>query len=297
MSTDPEARKNFGPYLERVGPICPHASADNSRPRSIRFNNLPDLEAALDAHGPEVAAFLVESIQGEAGIIIPDYDYLEKAHALCKKHNVLLICDEVQAGLGRTGKMLCFQHNPNVKPDIVTLGKALSGGVYPVSAVLSSREIIDCITPGSHGSTYGANPLGCACAIAALDVLVDENMCERSTEMGERFRSGLRQLQSKSDGWVTEVRGLGLMNAVVINEKKSTKGRGAWHLCLLMMERGVLAKPTHVNTIRLAPPLVITEQEVDQVISVIGAALRELDTREHIEDLSAHDTKEQFVSL
>jgi len=151
MSTDPDATKEFGPFLDTIGAVCPIKSSE----RQIRFNHVEDLERALEAHGKNVAAFLVEPIQGEAGIIIPEHDYLEKCQALCKKHNVLLICDEIQTGLGRTGKMLCFQHNANVKPDIVTLGKALSGGVYPVSAVLSSKEIMLTIRSGEHGSTYG----------------------------------------------------------------------------------------------------------------------------------------------
>ncbi|KEI39733.1 uncharacterized protein L969DRAFT_87737 [Mixia osmundae IAM 14324] len=277
MSTDPEARNDFGPFLPSIGPCCPVKSSE----RTIRYNNIPDLERALDAHGKDVAAFLVEPIQGEAGIVVPDYDYLEKAQALCRKHNVLLICDEIQTGLGRTGKLLASTHNPNVKADIITLGKALSGGFYPVSAVLSSREIMLCIQPGEHGSTYGGNPLACAVASEALDVLVDEKMSERAAELGETFRAQLREIANSKGpegGWITEVRGRGLLNAVVIDESKSKRGRGAWQLCLLMKSKGVLAKPTHRNIIRFAPPLVISAEELTAGVNAIRESLVELDT-------------------
>ncbi|KAK4048270.1 ornithine aminotransferase [Microbotryomycetes sp. JL221] len=278
MSTDPEARREFGPFTPNIGPVCP------STGRTIRYNNVDDVEKAFEAHGKDLAAFLVEPIQGEAGIVVPDEDYLERVQALCKKHNVLLICDEVQTGLARTGKLLCFQHNPKVKPDMVLLGKALSGGVYPVSAVLSTKDIMLQIMPGEHGSTYGGNPLACAVATAALEVIVQEDLSERADRLGRRMRKGLESLMEvgPQGGWITEVRGKGLLNAIVIDETKSTKGRGAWDLCLLFKSKGLLAKPTHVNIIRLAPPLVITDEDLDKTIQIIKESLEELDTVESI---------------
>jgi len=267
MSTDPESRRDFGPFLEGVGPDC----AGTGQP--IRYNNVDDLRKALEAHGKHVAAFLVEPIQGEAGIVVPDDGYLSEVHALCKKHNVLLICDEIQTGLCRTGKMLCCQHD-NVRPDVVLLGKALSGGVYPVSAVLADRDIMTCIRPGEHGSTYGGNPLGCAAAIAALDVLVEEKLADRAQALGERFRSKIRAINSPL---IKTVRGRGLLNAVVIDESQSVNRRTAWQLCLLLASRGVLAKPTHINIIRFAPPLVISEEELDKGIDIIESCILDLD--------------------
>lgn len=277
MSTDPDATNDFGPFLPNVGPRIPGVEGEAGR---IRFGDVDALERALDLHGKNVAAFLVEPIQGEAGIVVPADDYLERCQALCKKHNVLLICDEVQTGLARTGKFLCHQHNPNVKPDIVLLGKALSGGLYPVSAVLSSREILLTILPGEHGSTYGGNPMACAVATAALEVLVNEDLSNRADRLGREMRKGLEELKSvgPSGGWIQEVRGKGLLNAIVIDQTKSTKGRGAWDLCLLFKSKGLLAKPTHVNIIRLAPPLVISEEDLAKTIEIIRESLEELDT-------------------
>ncbi|KAF8608920.1 ornithine aminotransferase [Ceratobasidium sp. AG-I] len=274
MSTDPDSRREFGPFLANVGPSI----EIDGEMYTIRYNNVKDFERVLDAHGKNVAAFLVEPIQGEAGIIVPDAGYLEQVHALCKKHNVLLICDEIQTGLCRTGKMLACQHD-NIRPDIVLLGKALSGGMYPVSAVLADKDIMLCIKPGEHGSTYGGNPLGAAVAIAALQVLVDEKLADRAEEMGKIFRDSINALKSPL---VSLVRGRGLLNAVVIDESKSTRGRTAWDLCLLLKSRGVLAKPTHVNVIRFAPPLVISEAELRQCVNVIAQCLRDLDTVEVI---------------
>lgn len=274
MSTDPDSRRDFGPYLEGVGPTY----MDNGELKYIRYGVLSDLERALELHGENVAAFLVEPIQGEAGIVVPEDGYLAACHALCKKHNVLLICDEIQTGLCRTGKMLCCEHD-NVRPDIVLLGKALSGGVYPVSAVLADRDIMLCIQPGEHGSTYGGNPLGCAVAITALEVLVEEDLSRRATELGERFRQGVRAINSPL---VQEVRGRGLLNAVVIDESQSVNGRTAWQFCLLLKSRGVLAKPTHVNTIRFAPPLVISEDDLMKVVKIIGECLIDLDKLDEI---------------
>ncbi|KAK0457022.1 ornithine-oxo-acid aminotransferase [Desarmillaria tabescens] len=269
MSTDPDSRTGFGPYLEGVGPTY----LDGSQLSTIRYGVVEDVERALELHGRNVAAFLVEPIQGEAGIVVPEEGYLSRVHALCKKHNVLLICDEIQTGLCRTGKMLACEYD-NVRPDMVLLGKALSGGVYPVSAVLADRDIMLCIKPGEHGSTYGGNPLGCAVAMTALNVLVEERLAERAMVLGELFRSSVTKLNSPL---VQTVRGRGLLNAVVIDESKSRKGRTAWQLCLLLKSRGVLAKPTHVNIIRFAPPLVISGEDLLKAVRIIGECLEDLD--------------------
>ncbi|KAK4520143.1 uncharacterized protein ATC70_008274 [Mucor velutinosus] len=266
MSTDPDSYAGFGPYLPLVGPVVPEAKT------TIRYNNLEDLEKVLNIVGEQVAAFLVEPIQGEAGIMVPDDGYLKKAYELCKKHNVLFIADEIQTGLGRTGKMLCVDHD-EIRPDVVLLGKALSGGVYPVSAVLADRDIMLCIKPGEHGSTYGGNPLGCAAAIAALDVIKEEKLVENAERLGQKFREELIKLNSPL---IETVRGRGLLNAIVIDQSKSE--RSAWELCLLLKARGLLAKPTHVNIIRLAPPLVITEEEMMQGVEIIAGALRDIAT-------------------
>jgi len=274
MSTDPESRRGFGPYLANVGP----SYLDGGQANHIRFGVIEDLERALELHGEYVAAFLVEPIQGEAGIVVPETGYLSTCYALCKKYNVLLICDEIQTGLCRTGKMLCCEHD-KVRPDIVLLGKALSGGVYPVSAVLADKDVMLCIQPGEHGSTYGGNPLGCAVAMAALRVLVDEDLASRAHRLGERFRNSI---QSFNSPLVHSVRGRGLFNAVVIDESKSSKGRTAWQLCLLLKSRGVLAKPTHVNIIRFAPPLVISDTDLDHALAIIKSGLDDLDTLDFI---------------
>lgn len=269
MSTDPESRNGFGPYLAGVGPTY----YDGDAVHTIRYGEIEDIRRALELHGKDVAAFLIEPIQGEAGIVIPPQGYLRQVRALCSQHNVLLICDEIQTGLSRTGKLLCVEHE-GIRPDVVLLGKALSGGVYPVSAVLADKEVMMCIRPGEHGSTYGGNPLGCAVAITALDVLIEERLAERAQRLGEQFRSGVRALRSPL---IKEVRGRGLFNAVVIDEKASTRGRTAWQLCLLLKSRGVLAKPTHVNIIRFSPPLVISEEDLEKAIQVIKQALIDLD--------------------
>ncbi|PLW13571.1 hypothetical protein PCANC_24182 [Puccinia coronata f. sp. avenae] len=287
MSTDPDSRNSFGPFLNSIGSVCPINPPENSGARLLKYNNLEDIEKALQAHGKYTAAILLEPIQGEAGVVVPDDDYLPKVKALCALHNVLLILDEVQTGLGRTGKLLCQQHS-NVRADITTLGKALSGGFYPVSAVLADVHIMDVIKPGEHGSTFGGNPLGCAVAVAALNALIEENMCEKAEEMGQQMRNGLLELKSigpsadSSKGYIQIVRGKGLLNAIVIDPGLSPKKRGAWELCLLMKSRGVLAKPTHSNIIRLAPPLIITSEEVKQVVKIIGECLKDLDQVEEI---------------
>jgi len=274
MSTDPESRRDFGPYLEGVGPTY----LDNGEVKGIRYGVISDLERALELHGENVAAFLIEPIQGEAGIVVPEDGYLSKCHDVCKKHNVLLICDEIQTGLCRTGKMLCCEHD-GIRPDVVLLGKALSGGVYPVSAVLADREIMLCIQPGEHGSTYGGNPLGCAVAITALNVLVDEDLAQRAAVLGEQFRVAIRALKSPL---VKLVRGRGLLNAVVMDESASVRGRTAWQFCLLLKSRSVLAKPTHVNIIRFAPPLVISEEDLMKAVKIIGECLADLDKIDQI---------------
>lgn len=232
-------------------------------------------EKAFANAGDKIAAILLEPIQGEAGIVVPPEDYLPKVQELCKKHNVLLICDEIQTGIARTGKMLCYEHSKGVKPDIVLLGKAISGGVMPVSAVLSSKEVMLTLEPGSHGSTYGGNPLACRVAIAALDVVRDENLVERAQKLGALLREKLEELQKESNGMISEVRGKGLLSAIVIDESK-TNGRTAWDLCLLMKNHGVLAKPTHDNIIRLAPPLVISEEDLLKGVDSIRKSLKEL---------------------
>ncbi|CAF9906164.1 MAG: ornithine aminotransferase [Heterodermia speciosa] len=289
MSTDPESRDNYGPYLPNLGSACPKTK------QPLRYNNIDDLQSALEVHGSKVAAFLVEPIQGEAGIVVPDESYLKKVRELCTKHNVLLICDEIQTGIARTGRLLCYEWS-DIKPDLVLLGKAISGGMYPVSCVLGSKEIMLTIEPGTHGSTYGGNPLGCAVAIRALELIRDENMVEKAEKLGQMFRQGLRDL---ANPMIAAIRGKGLLNAIVIDESK-TGGHSAWDLCMLMKEKGLLvgralkiahvqssvgadtekAKPTHQNIIRLAPPLVITEEEIRTALSIIGTAIDELPSLE-----------------
>ncbi|KAI5959375.1 CAR2 [Candida pseudojiufengensis] len=271
MSTDEDATTNFGPYLQNVGPQIP----GEQKGQLIRYGVIEDIEKAFKNAGDKIAAILLEPIQGEAGIVVPPSDYLQKVSELCKKYNVLLICDEIQTGIARTGKMLCYEHSQNVKPDIILLGKAISGGVYPVSAVLSSKEIMLTLEPGSHGSTYGGNPLACRVAIAALQVIKDENLVERSKKLGDLLKLKLKELQSESNGIISEVRGKGLLSAIVIDESK-TNGKTAWDLCLLMKNHGVLAKPTHDNIIRLAPPLIISEEDLLKGVDSIRQSLKEL---------------------
>ncbi|KAJ8131924.1 hypothetical protein O1611_g1698 [Lasiodiplodia mahajangana] len=265
LSTDPESKDNYGPYLPNIGATSP------STGKPIRYNNVADLEEVLEAHGKETAAFIVEPIQGEAGVVVPDDDYLRKVQDLCRKHNVLLICDEIQTGIGRTGRMLCSEW-AGIKPDMVTLGKAISGGMYPVSCVLSSKEIMLVVEPGTHGSTYGGNPLGCAVSIRALELMEEEQLTQRAEKLGNVFRESLTALKSPI---IKTIRGKGLLNAVVVNESQ-TNGHSAWDLCLLLKEKGLLAKPTHGDIIRFAPPLVITEAQMETAIGIIGDALQEL---------------------
>ncbi len=250
MSSDPDSYGGFGPFTP--GFI------------SIPYNDTAALEQALE--DPNVAGFIVEPIQGEAGVYVPDDGYLAKAAALCKAKNVLFIADEVQTGIGRTGRLLCCDHE-NVRPDILILGKALSGGVLPVSAVLADDEIMLTIKPGEHGSTFGGNPVACRVAVAALQVVKDERLAERAEALGEIFRDEIRKIKSPM---IELVRGKGLLNAIVIHP---TNGKEAWDVCLKMKENGVLAKPTHQHIIRFAPPLVITELQLRDAIKRIETSI------------------------
>ena len=254
FSTDPLATKNFGPLTG--GFVV------------IPYNDIIALENALK--DKNVAGFLVEPIQGEAGVLVPDEGYLSKAKKLCENANVLFIADEIQTGLARTGKMLACDHE-NVRPDILLLGKALSGGMMPVSAVLANDEIMMTIKPGEHGSTYGGNPLACKTAMTALQVLKDENMAENAAAMGELLRKGLRDLQSAH---ITTIRGKGLLNAIII---KHPNKEAAWDLCIELKENGLLAKPTQGDRIRFAPPLIITKEQIEECIEIIRKSLTILD--------------------
>ena len=253
-STDPSAFKDYGPYLNGF--------------EIINYNDLNALENALK--DSNVAGFMVEPIQGEAGVVVPDKGYLKKAYDLCKSKNVLFIADEVQTGISRTGKLYCCQHE-GVKPDILILGKALSGGVFPVSAVLADNEIMMTIKPGEHGSTFGGNPLGCNVAMAALKVAVDENLDENAEILGVIFRKELSEY-AKQSKLLKTVRGKGLLNAIIIND--SPESDTAWNICLKLRDNGLLAKPTHGNIIRFAPPLVITEEQLIDCVSIITNTLK-----------------------
>jgi len=253
-SNDPSSYAGFGPYMP--GFI------------SVPYNDLGSLEKALQ--NPNVAGFMFEPIQGEAGVVIPDEGYIRGIRALCDQYRVLMIADEIQTGLGRTGKMLACDHE-GVHPDILILGKALSGGTMPVSAVLADDSIMLNIRPGEHGSTYGGNPLACAVAMRSLEVLVEENMMENAEKQGNFFRQQLAELNSPL---IKTIRGKGLLNAIVIEHPNPD---AAWELCLQMMRRGLLAKPTHGDKIRFAPPLLITANEIQKAIEIIGASLKEVE--------------------
>jgi len=254
FSTDPDARKDFGPFTP--GFI------------TIPYNNIPALEEA--ASDPTVAGFLVEPIQGEAGVYVPDEGYLKKAYDICKKNNVLFIADEVQTGIARTGKLLACDHE-GVKPDILILGKALSGGVLPVSCILANDDVMLCIKPGEHGSTFGGNPLGVKVAIAALEVVKDEKLAENAERLGKIFRDELRKINSDM---IELVRGKGLLNAVIIKPKN---GKEAWDVCVAMKDNGLIAKPTHGHIIRFAPPLVITEEQIIECVGIIKKSLAQFE--------------------
>ncbi len=252
MSSDPDAYNDYGPYTP--GFI------------KIPFNDIEALEKEL--HNPNIAAFFVEPIQAEAGVFVPDDGYLSKAAELCRKNNVLFVADEVQTGLGRTGRMLCCDYEL-VRPDILILGKALSGGMMPVSCVLADDEIMLTIKPGEHGSTYGGNPIAARVSIAAMKVLIEEKLAENAFKMGEVFRAEMRKIKSPL---IAEVRGKGLLNAVQI---RPSKGKKAWDVCLKMKDKGLLAKPTHEHTIRFTPPLIITETQMREAIDLIKQSLAE----------------------
>jgi ornithine--oxo-acid transaminase len=262
MSNDPSSYKGFGALLPGF--------------LRVPYDDLEALEAVLREHGPKVAGFVVEPMQGEAGVVVPSDGYLRKAYDLCKKYNVMFVADEIQTGLCRTGKMLCCDWD-NFQPDVVLLGKALSGGLLPISAVLSSKEIMLTIKSGEHGSTYGGNPLSSAVAIAALQVLKDEKLDERAQALGEKFRSKLQEMVTKYD-FVEGVRGRGLLNALIIKAAPETTHESwAWQFCLRLAKNGLLAKPTHDHIIRLAPPLVITDAELDDCLAIIESTLVEFE--------------------
>ena len=250
MSTDPDARKNFGPFTP--GFI------------TIPYNDIPALEKALEEEN--VAGFLVEPIQGEAGVYVPDEGYIKKAYDLCKAKNVLFIADEVQTGIARTGKRLACDHE-NVHPDILILGKAISGGVFPISVALANDEIMMTIKPGEHGSTFGGNPIAAKVAMAALEVVKDENLAEKSEELGKIFREEMMKIDSEM---IELVRGKGLLNAINIKPKN---GKTAWDVCIKMKENGVLAKPTHDHIIRFAPPLIISKDQLMEAIGIIKKSI------------------------
>ena len=254
MSADPEAYRDYGPYTPGFV--------------KIPYNDIPALERALE--DPDVAGFLVEPIQGEAGVYVPDEGYLRRACDLCHAHNVLFMADEVQTGIGRTGRMLACDHE-GVRPDILILGKALGGGVVPISAVLADDEIMLTIKPGEHGSTFGGNPVACRASRAALEVVREERLTENAEAMGRIFRDRMRSIGSDM---IAEVRGKGLLNAVVIRPKN---GREAWDVCLRMRDNGLLAKPTHDHIIRFAPPLIISEEELLDACGIIERSIRSFD--------------------
>ena len=257
FSNDKDAHNNYGPFTPGF--------------LRIPYNDIEALAKVLEDEAEHIAAFLVEPIQGEAGVYVPDEGYLKNASELCKKYNVLFVADEVQTGIARTGKLIACHHE-NVQPDILVLGKALSGGMYPVSAVLANDNIMKVIHPGQHGSTFGGNPLACAVAMAALDVVIDENLSERAEKLGIIFRNEINKIIEKTD-LIYKVRGKGLLNAILVND--SPESSTAWNICLKLAENGLLAKPTHGNIIRLAPPLVITEEQLIECVSIIEKTILE----------------------
>ena len=256
-STDPSSTNGFGPFMPGY--------------EVIPYNNLEYLREALK--DPNVAAFMVEPIQGEAGVVVPDENYLRDAYEMCKDSNVLFIADEVQTGIGRTGKMICCEHH-GFKPDILILGKALSGGVFPVSAILASDEVMLTIKPGEHGSTFGGNPVACEVAMAALKVIRDEKLSENAHNMGVIFRDKIQTYINNSN-IVERIRGKGLLNAIVIKDDENSDI--AWNICLKMAEKGLLAKPTHGNIIRFAPPLIINEDQLNNCIEIIISSLKDFE--------------------
>jgi ornithine--oxo-acid transaminase len=257
FSNDSDANKNYGPFTPGF--------------LKIPYNDLLALEELLKSDAENIAAFLVEPIQGEAGVYVPDNGYLKGVSELCKKYNILFIADEVQTGIARTGKMIACQHE-EVQPDILVLGKALSGGMYPVSAVLANNEIMNVIKPGQHGSTFGGNPLACAVSMAALDVVIDENLADNAERLGIIFRKEIEKLMAETQ-LIAKVRGKGLLNAIIIND--SPESSTAWNICLKLRDNGLLAKPTHGNIIRFAPPLVMTEEQLMDCVAIIRKTILE----------------------
>ena len=256
LSTDPDARADYGPYTPGI--------------EIIPYNNVEALQSILEEKGDKIAGFLVEPIQGEAGVFVPDEGYLKATYDLCNKHNVLFIADEVQTGIARTGKLLCCDHE-DVRPDIVILGKAISGGVLPVSAVLADDEIMLTIQPGQHGSTFGGFPLANRVATAALEVVRDEGLADRAEKLGQIFREEMKKIDSP---FIKEVRGKGLLNAIVIEPHN---GKEAWDVCIEMANNGLLAKPTHQHIIRFAPPLIISEEELMEAVDIIKKSIKTLE--------------------
>ncbi|PID68218.1 MAG: ornithine--oxo-acid transaminase [Flavobacteriia bacterium] len=256
FSNDPEAKDDYGPYTP--GFI------------NVPYDDIDALEQVLKKH-KNIAGFLVEPIQGEAGVYVPHDGYLKKADALCKKHNVLFIADEVQTGIARTGKLLAVHHE-DIRPDVIIMGKALSGGAYPISAVMADDPIMNVIKPGEHGSTFGGNPLAAAVAMAALDVIKDEKLAENAEKLGQLFRKEINKLVDKYD-LLKLVRGKGLLNAIVINDTPDSDT--AWNICLKLRDNGLLAKPTHGNIIRFAPPLVMNEEELMDCVAIIDKTFAE----------------------
>lgn len=264
FSSDPDAKGHFGPYTPGFV--------------SVAYNDLAALQQVLDDEPEKIAGFLLEPIQGEAGVYVPDDDFIPQAAALCRERNILFIADEIQTGIGRTGSLLrvcgdchceghCERQSTYTRPDLLILGKAISGGVYPVSAVLADNDIMDVIRPGQHGSTFGGNPLACAVAMEALEVVRDEKLTQNARKLGMRFRARMQALADHRPDLVKQVRGRGLLNAVVIND--SPKSKTAWNICLALAHNGLLAKPTHGNIIRFAPPLVMTEEQLDACCDII----------------------------
>ncbi|MGH1437967.1 MAG: ornithine--oxo-acid transaminase [Lewinella sp.] len=268
FSSDPDAKGNFGPYTPGF--------------QAVPYNDLTALKAALDNEPDKIAAFLVEPIQGEAGVFVPDEGFMAAAAELCRERNILFIADEIQTGIGRTGALLrvcgdcncqshCEQQATYTRPDILILGKAISGGVYPVAAVLANDEVMEVIKPGQHGSTFGGNPLGCAVAMEALEVIRDEKLTQNARALGKRFRERMQNLVEQYPELLNLVRGKGLLNAVVIND--SPESKTAWNICVSLAEHGLLAKPTHGNIIRFAPPLVMTEEQLEECCDIIATVM------------------------
>jgi len=270
FSSDPNAKGQFGPYTPGF--------------QSVPYNDLAALQAVLDQEPEKIAGFLVEPIQGEAGVYVPDDNFIPAAAALCRERNILFVADEIQTGIGRTGALLricgdctcaghCEQQATYTRPDVLILGKAISGGVYPVSAVLADNTIMEVIRPGQHGSTFGGNPLACAVAMAALEVVRDEKLTQNARQLGNRFRERMQELVDRFPQVLSKVRGKGLLNAVVINDTPDSKT--AWNMCVSLAEAGLLAKPTHGNIIRFAPPLVITEDQLEECCDIIAGVVEQ----------------------